>query len=372
MSAGDSTTAAPARRLLTVAAAAFALLLLGFAIDARRAWTAWLLAFVQLTELALAGTFFLALLVVARARFAARLEPVLRAMGAALPLAFVLGLVLLLGVPTLYEWSHGAAHDELLARKAAWLNLPGFAARLVGCFAAWWLLGRRFEARATQGRAAAYVAVVALAWSVASIDWLQSLEPHWFSTLFALRTATGMVLSGLAAVVLLGLLGGAGDPLRAPGAEALRNDVGKLLLSFSILWAYVAYCQHMLIWYTDIPEEASYYARRSSGGWQVLTIASVLLGFVVPFLALLPRRARCSAAVLLRVSLALLAGVALDLYGMAGPPLAGAHPALGWIEIAGLTFAFASFFGLARARLVAGAAAAMHASPSAMVGSAVG
>lgn len=344
-----------ARRLGVIAALAALTLAAGLWFDPRRAWTGFLLGFLLLTELALAGGFFLGLVTVASGRFADPLRPVLRAMGAALPLAALLGLVLLPGVPTLYEWAHGATHDPLLARKSAWLNLPAFALRLAGCFAFWLLSTRALARRPTLRRAAAHVALLAVTWSIASIDWIQSLEPHWFSTLFALRTATGMVVGGLAAATILLVLMRDCPALRGQLTDARCHDVGKLLLSFSILWVYVAYCQHMLIWYTNIPEEAVYYARRAEPGWSALTLASLLLGFVLPFLVLLLRRARGSKAVLLRVAFGLLAAQALDLYVLVGPPLAGAHPKLGLWELTGLAGAFAAFFALAGRRLAASA-----------------
>jgi len=120
----------------------------------------------------------------------------------------------------------------------------------------------------------------------------------------------------------------------------------------------------MLIWYTNVPEEAIYYARRAEGGWQALSTTSVLLAFVLPFLVLLLRRARGSGAVLTRVSLALIAGQALDLYGLVGPPLAGAHPSLGWIEVAGWVAGVALWFSFALRALRAEPAAAEVTAPA--------
>lgn len=360
------------RRLLGVAALAGAVLVLGFAFEPRRAWGAWLAAFVTVTELSLAGLLFLALAEAAAARWADPLRPVARAMGAALPAAAALGAGLLLGTGSLYEWAHAGAGDELLERKSAWLNLPFFALRLVACFAAWMVLARALRARlgappaeredpSRRGRdlrlAAIFVAVFAITWSIASVDWISSLEPHWFSTIFALRTATGLVVSGLAAATILVVLLRERAPLAGRVDDAALGDLGKLLLSFSILWVYVAYCQHMLIWYTDLPEEAVWYARRAGGGWRALTWASLALAFVGPFLVLLLRRARRSPAVLLRVSFALLIGQALDLFVMIGPAVSGEVPAVGPWEIAAFTGAFALFFALAL-RSLAGAAAA--------------
>jgi hypothetical protein len=373
--ANDSHASIAARRLLLVAGAAGTVLLTGFLVDARRAWTGWLLGFVLLCELSLAGLLFLALLELAAARWPDRVRAVPAAMAGALPAAALAGLVLLLGVPVLYEWAHGAGGDPILERKAAWLNAPGFALRLAGCFAVWLLFGRAIPRRLSRpadpsapraGRvklAAGFVASFAITWSIASVDWVQSLEPHGYSTVFALRTASGLVVLGLAAAAILAILLRDAGALRGRVTIEHVHDLAKLLLSFSIVWVYVWYCQYMLIWYTDIPEETVYYARRSSHGWRAVTWASLGLGFVLPFLALLLYRVRRSPAALLRLAFVLLVAQALDLYSMIGPALSGPLPALGPFELAGPVAALAFFFSIAARRLAAAPAATDSPSP---------
>src|SRR5262245_49474071 len=193
-------------------------------------------------------------------------------LGARLPLAAVAGVVLLLGVRTLYEWAHAGLADPLLARKSAWLNLPGFALRLIVCFAVWLALGhlvrRRLGGRARRvawprgasiALAAGYVAAFAITWSAASVDWIESLEPRFASTIFALRTATDLMLCGLACATLLALLPRHEEAMRGRATVESTHDLGRLLLAFSILWVYVWYCQYLLVWYCDIPEEAAYF-----------------------------------------------------------------------------------------------------------------
>ncbi len=351
---GSDPLARASRRLLLVGAIAGTVLLAGFFVDPRRAWTGWLLGFLAATCLALAGPLFLSLLRVSGARWATALTPVPLAMGRLLPWAGLAGVVLLLGVPTLYEWAHGHGHDELLARKAAWLNVPAFSARLVGCFAVWLLFERVLrrserspsDAGRRQKLAAAFIATFAITWSVASIDWVASLEPHWSSTIFALRTATALVLLGLASATLLVLLARHHGPVAGRVTAAHVHDLGKLLLSFSVLWVYIWFCQYMLIWYSDLPEEAVYYTRRATSGWRAASWASLLLLFFLPFLALLFERARRSPEVLVRVACVLLVGVALDLCVMVGPANSQAGQSIGWPELAGLLCGFALSFGV--------------------------
>ena len=129
----------------------------------------------------------------------------------------------------------------------------------------------------------------------------------------------GLFLGGLAAVTLMLLWLRRARSLRRVVSDDHLHDLGKLLFAFSIVWVYIWFCQYMLIWYVNIQEETAYFVRQQ-GAWQPLLIADVVVNWVVPFEALLPRAAKRIATVLTRVCLVLLAGRWLDLYLMIGPP----------------------------------------------------
>ncbi len=331
-----------------------------------RVWSGFLMGFCFLTALALAGPVFLAFLTMAGARWSAVLERVPIAMASALPAAAALGLVLLFGTHNLYEWAHPAVveHDALLQGKAAYLNVTGFALRLIVMFALWILCSRRLVALSTrfaesgsravaQSRlrwSAGFIAVVAVTFSVASNDWLMSLEPHWFSTMFPLLHFAGLAAAGLSAAVLLALLAeqrGALEPLR----DEHLHDLGKLLFAMTLIWAYCWYCQYMLIWYTNIPEETTHYASRRVGAWWLLVQTAMVLKWGVPFVALMARRACRNRRVLARVAVTVLVGHALDLYVQVGPPVTGPEPVVGLWELGPLAGAVALFFLIATAAL---------------------
>ncbi len=339
--------------------------LLGLFIEPGRTWGGFLMGFVFITGLALAGPVFLAFLRMSGARWSIQLERIPAAMSTVLPVAGALGLVLLLGLHSLYEWSHAAVveHDVLLADKAVYLNSAGFSLRLVGAFLLWIVFARRLrvlsalyaqepneqlEIRRLRW-SAAFIAVVAISFSVASIDWLMSLEPHWFSTMFPLMHFSGLAAAGMAAAILLMLrherLGTLGRPLR----EEHLHDAGKILFSLTLLWSFCWYCQYMLIWYTDMPEETVHYASRKEGPWWLLVQATLIVKWAVPFLVLLPRTLCRQRKVLARVAVCVLLGHALELYVQVGPPLMGATPVLGLWEIAPVLGAVALFFLLADA-----------------------
>ena len=125
--------------------------------------------------------------------------------------------------------------------------------------------------------------------------------------------------------------------------ERLR-DLGKLIFAFCFFWAYIWYCQFMLIWYTNIPEETQWYASRVNGSWLTLTLVNLLVNFVAPFLALLPAPAKRRERTLMRIGGLLLFGRWLDLYLMTTPSGPFEEPPLGLWEIAPVLGAMAAAY----------------------------
>ncbi len=345
------------RGLLLTAVAGGIVFLCGTLIAPERVWSGYLMGFTYFVGLALAGPLFLSVLYLCNARWGLPLLRVPEAMTAVLPIAFVLGLVLITGTHALYEWSHEqvVAQDPLLRHKAPWLNVFGFSLRLVAYFAIWIWLGRRLARRSTVlqapaekrrgdiGSSALFMAALAFTFSLASVDWIQSLDPHWFSTMFALRTLSGAGCAGLAlCTILLVALRRAG-PLRGVVTRDVMDDLGKILLALSLLWAYVWYCEYMIIWYSDIPEETGYYLLRHRGVWGSLVPVNLAVNFAVPFLALMLRAWRRNGVALTRIAALILVGHALDLYVMIAPPILGAEPFLGLWEIGPVAGALALF-----------------------------
>jgi hypothetical protein len=328
-----------ARTLLAAAAVGALGFVAGALLAPERAWAGLLVGFHVVLGLGLAGVTFLALLGCSGAKWAAALRRVPEAMSSAIPVAAIAAIVLLFGVPTLFPWAHPAAleHDEHLAEKAAYLNAPFLAARTVVAFALWtWLAARLRAAAPGVSRVrwgAAFMAVLALTYSWTSVDWIESLEPRWASTIFALTSLAGLALSGIAVAIVLAI------HLRRRGAwrgvltDEHLHDAAKLLFAFSLFWSYVQYSQYLLIWYTDMPEETAWYAPRLVGMWWSTGALSFALNGAVPFLLLLFRRVRRSEKALLRIAALVLLGRVADLFFQVGPPLFGPAPWLSPWEV---------------------------------------
>ncbi len=338
-----------------VSGLAAAIFVAGLFIAPQRSWSGFLIGFMALTGLALAGPVGLAFLSLSGARWSRRLESVPRAMARALPAAAVMGLVLVAGVHSLYEWSHSAIVDidPILTAKSSYLNAPFFSVRLVVFFTVWLLATRALVRVSEQSRddapgdrhrrlrtAAIFVLLFAPTWSLASIDWLQSLDPHWFSTIYALVTLAGLGVAGMAAAIVLVV---AADR-RGEVTAAQYGDLGALLMSLCLFWGYIWYSQYLLVWYTNLPEETPWYIARLSNEWGLLTKLSCLLCSALPFALLLFRRLRRSRTALVRISVLVLIGRLVDLYVLAGPPLMGETPRAGVWELAPVVGLVALFF----------------------------
>ena len=235
--------------------------------------------------------------------------------------------------------------------KQLWLSQPFWLIRSVSYILLWsllayWLTSRSKQqdhsgdAKATIGNvrlSAFLLAVVAVTFSLASVDWIMALDPMWFSTMWGVYNFSGMMLASLAVVVILGLaLRKRGGPLEGKFNDEHLHDLGKLVLGFSCFWMYIWYSQYMLIWYSNIPEETFYFVRRLQGAWSPVVIVSLLLNWVIPFFILLPKPAKRSASTMAKIAGVLLVGRWVDLYLMILPSTTTGGPIFSFLEVGAL------------------------------------
>jgi hypothetical protein len=341
--------------LLALAIAGGAIFLAGLHFAPERIWPAFLMASYLLLELALAGIFFVAVQYASGAAWSVGIRRIPEAMSLLLPLG-ALGIIIVLQIhPQIYPWASGGEHIE--GFKHFWLSLPFFRARALVYLGSWMAFafaivrtsrrqdrdGDVSHTRRNVRISAGFLAVLAVTLILASFDWMMSLEPRWSSTIFGFYDFASMFLGGLAVMVLLAAAVEKLSPVNFILTEAGRHDLGKLLFAFSTFWGYIWFCQYMLIWYANISEETSYYLERQRGAWGPLFVLNLLLNWAIPFLTLLPRRAKQSKATLVRIAVVVLAGRCLDLYLMIMPPFVGTGPVTGLWEASMMVGALALF-----------------------------
>jgi hypothetical protein len=300
----------------------------GVLIDPAVGWSSALTGALFGLSLVLGTLFFIAINAVTGARWWLPAAPATGLVGCTfvVPAGWLL-LTVSLGMPALYPWADHALVEasHLLHSKVAWLNGPFFLARAAIVLVIFALFSRVLLPAPTGAApslpsvraGAAFLVLGAVALSVGYWDWVMSLEPEWFSTMFAVYGFAGCFQGGIAAVTLVALwLERRGTLHLGPGA---RHDLGKLLFAFSMFWAYIWFCQYMLIWYSNIPEETGYFATRLSGGWGMVFWLNPLVTFVAPFLLLLPAAAKRRAGSLAQAAGVVLVGRWLDTYIMIAP-----------------------------------------------------
>jgi hypothetical protein len=335
-----------------LAAVGVAAAAVGLLAERERTWAALLVNDVYFLALALAAVVFLAIHYLAGAGWWVVLRRLPEALAAYLPVGAALLLLLYFGREVLWPWSRPeAAADPLIAAKAAYLNTPFFFLRMVAFLALWCLFARLLRraslAQDGEGGGAGggmrahrrmvrlsglFLPLFAVTFSLASFDWLMSLDPHWYSTIFAVYLFAGALLQGVAAITLGAvLLRDRTDFGEAIGAAHL-HDLGKLLFGFAIFWAYIWVCQYLLIWYSNLPEEVTFYLARTRGSWAPAFFLVPVLQWAVPFFVLMSRNAKRRPRTLFWVAATVLAGRWLDLWVLVGPEVVGA-PCLGVLEL---------------------------------------
>ena len=331
-------------------------LAIGVYLDPRRVWINILVDNFYFLSLSLCGIFFIALHTVVKASWWTPFRKLSEAVASFFPLAAVSMLVLIPGIHTLYEWSHkdAVAKDPILTEKAVWLNEGFFIARLVVIVVVWLLLSRlimtlskKENYKALYKWSIVFLVLFGPLWSIACWDWLMSIAPHWFSTIFAAYNWNGMFVAGLSAITLLALIFWHKGYLQGVN-ENHFHDLGKVIFAFSTFWAYLWFSQYMLIWYSNIPEETTYYLTQLHNDWNWLFYFNVVLNWCVPFLWLMSRNSKRTRYVLFRVCIVLMVGHWLDIYMQVGPTVykhAGIHDAsVGWLEV-GMALGYMGVFG---------------------------
>ncbi|MBI1898555.1 MAG: hypothetical protein HYZ57_09495 [Acidobacteria bacterium] len=333
------------RMALLVGIAALAATAVGAFLDSGQFFRSYLIAYLFWLGLALGSLGILMLHNLAGGRWGVLIRRFLESAARTLPLMAALVIPILLGIPSLYEWSHQdvVAHDPVLLHKQGYLNVPFFVARTVFYFALWMvlllLLRRRSpeDLPASSSRAVAGPGLILFVFSVtfASVDWIMSLEPHWFSTIYGAILVVGQTLQTFAFCVALLVILSRYRPFAGILQPGHFHDLGNLLLAFTVLWAYTSFSQFLIIWSGNIPEETPWYIRRSNGGWQFVSVALVTFHFFVPFAILLSRYVKRRGRLLARVAVAIIVVRFIDLYWWVEPSY---HQSFGlhWMHLVAL------------------------------------
>ncbi len=324
----------------------------GAFLNVEQFFRSYLVGFVFWTGIALGCLGLLMLQYLTGGAWGTVIRRVLEAGTRTLPLMIVLFIPLaVFGLGHIYHWVHPESIADEHARKIveqkhAYLNVGFFWIRAAAYFLLWGVLvyflnkwskendrtaDGKFLSRLTKLSGPGIVLFV-FAVSFASFDWVMSLDPEWFSTIFGLLFVVNWVLSAFAFVIAVMVLLAHRKPFEGVVAPAHFHDLGKLLLAFIMLWAYFSFSQYLIIWSGNIPEETKWYLDRLRGGWGYIGLVLVLLHFALPFALLLSRDLKRSGRALVRVALLVFLMRFVDLLWLIVPAFNRGHLRFSWMD----------------------------------------
>ncbi len=322
-----------------------------FFVDHTRAVYNYLIAFTFMISIGVGALFLIALEYIVGADWSVPIRRVVEFFAAVIPLLALLVIPLLLNVGELFHWSHheAVAEDEILNAKAPYLNVTFFIIRvfvLIGLWSLFYFFFIRNSKKQDTSKdqklttinirlSAIFIPIFAFTITISAIDWLMSIEPHWFSTIIGVYFFAGTVIAALAAVTLATVL------LKENGYlhPAMTNDhlysLGALMFAFVNFWGYIAFSQYMLIWYADLPEETFWFMQKWEGSWAIFSIVLIIIKFLVPYIVLVSQPAKMDPKKLKFISVWLLFAHLYDLFWFVMPEmeeLSGGY-SFSWIDL---------------------------------------
>ncbi|HTM06825.1 MAG TPA: hypothetical protein VL754_00400 [Verrucomicrobiae bacterium] len=324
-------------RAFIVGIIAVALCLAGAFIDPQQFFRSYLAAFIYWLGFPLGSLALLMLHHLVGGRWGFMIQRLLEAAVRTFPVTAVLFLPLLGGMRWLYPWAQAAADaDPVLKGKSSYLNPAFFTARALIYFAVWIGCGyalakwSRDQDRAgvsligrLQSLSGPGLALYGITVTFSAIDWIMSLEPDWYSTIYGMIFMVGHGLAALALTIIAARMLADEPPLSEVAAPERFHDLGNLLLALVMFWAYLAFSQFLIIWSENLSEEIPWYVRRTAGGWRTFALILVIFQFALPFLLLLSRAAKRHARFLALIALLVLAMHWADILWLVAPAF---HP----------------------------------------------
>lgn len=352
--------------LMAVGAILFAIGALTGMGNASRIWTAVLYNSFFFLGISLIGLFFVAIHEIGFGGWMISMKRIGEAMSTYIPIGGIIVLIaVIFGSHDIYHWTHkelydvtSDKYDALIAGKKAFLNMPFFTARSIIYVLLWSLIAFWFRRNSlnqdknfniagykkSKVISAIFLVVFAVTSSTAAWDWLMSIDPHWYSTLYGWYVFASIFVSGLCVIALITITLKSYGYLEMVNDEHL-HDLGKMIFGFSVFWAYLWFSQFMLIWYANISEETLYYNDRFNGGYKAIFLLVFIVNFIFPFLTLITRGAKRTFGWMSVACVVLIIGHWLDFYVLTMP---GALKYTGGVEASGMSIfielALATFF----------------------------
>jgi hypothetical protein len=326
---------------------------ISFFIEPVRASFNYLIMYMFVISIGLGSLFLFAIEYLTGADWSVQLRRINEFYASVVVIAVVLVIPLLFSLSTLFNWMHKeiVEADTILKGKSAYLNSTFFIIRTAFCLFIWILFYFFFQRNSTTQDttkdqkltsinvklSAVFIPLFAITLTVTAVDWLMSLDAHWYSTIFGVYFFSGSVVAALAAVTFAAIKLKENGYLHPKFMDEHLYSLGTLLFVFINFWAYIAFSQYLLIWYADLPEETTWFLQRWHSGWEFISLLLILVHFIVPYAVLLTQPSKMDPKRLKFITIWILAAHFVDLFWMIMPSIKG--PVISWMDF---TFPFAA------------------------------
>jgi hypothetical protein len=321
----------------------------GYLNDPVRFHRSYIVAFAYVAAAGLGAFFFVMVQYLTGSAWSVTMRRIMENIMITLPACAILFLPIAFGLKDIYPWMDKTA-NPLLGTKGAYLTENFFVLRTYIYFALWsiWIFSIYYQStKQDKERSARQMNVIAR-WSapglflavvvgtLAAYDWLMSLEPHWYSTIFGLYILAGGALTFMSFVTLICLGFRRAGILKNSITPEHYHDLGKWLFALTAFYTYMAFSQYLLIWYANLPEETVWYRHRSVGSWLGISLAMPFIRFLIPFFVMLSRPAKRSLKMIAALAIWSIVVEYIDLYWVVMPTYFKSGPQISWLDFATL------------------------------------
>ena len=326
-----------------------------------RVWSNFLLNTIYFLIISLGGMVFLAIHTLGTAGWQTSIQRIPEAMMTFLPVTAIFMFIILIGMwfnlHHLYSWAHLDHPDELISEKQGYLNIPFFTIRTLVYLGGWIFLSRWYRQKSldldndpdlkhfhkSTMISGIFIVFFAVTSSTSAWDWLMSIDPRWYSTLYGWYVFAGLLDSSIATIILIVLLLRVTGHLPHVNKEHM-HDLGMYLFAFSVLWGYLWFSQYMLQWYGNLPDETVYFHERLRTSFRPFFFINLCVNFGFPFLVLMARNAKRINWILVVAAVGVIIGHWIDFYLLIMPGTLGAKSSgIGFLEV-GMTLGFVGLF----------------------------
>jgi hypothetical protein len=338
--------------LMFAALASIILCVVAYISDPTRFFRSYLVAFALAAATGLGAFFFVMVQFLTGSAWSVTVRRIMENVMITLPFCGLLFIPIALGLNSIYPWMDPAvvAASPAIQSKHNYLLPQNFIARAYAYFVIWsiWIFAIYRQSTKQDTEKSARQMHIASRWSapglflavvvgtLAAYDWLMSLEPTWYSTIFGLYILSGGALTFFSIVTLVAMGFRSAGVLKNSITMEHYHDLGKWLFAMTAFYTYMAFSQYLLIWYANIPEETQFYRHRMPGSWLWISLAMPFIRFIIPFFTLLCRPAKRSLTVIGLVSVWCIVIEYVDLYWVVMPVYYKNGPQISWMDFATL------------------------------------